>query len=817
MSNFQAIEKKWQQRWEKEKAFEAKEGSKKKMYILEMFPYPSGSGLHMGHAFNYTVGDIYTRFKRMQGYNVLYPMGYDSFGLPAENAAIKEKTHPKPYTEKAIKNFIAQQKALGLSYDWNRMFKTSDPEYYKWNQFFFLQFLKKGLAYRKNASVNWCPKCDTVLANEQVHQGTCWRHSDTDVEIRQLEQWFIKTTAYAEELLKDIDKLEWPERIKIMQRNWIGKSEGTEVDFPLDGTKKKLPIFTTRIDTLFSVTFLVIAPEHPLVQELIKDNPKKKGVEQFINKVVIGEKFSRTDEGKQKEGVFTGKYAINPATKEKIPIWIANFVLMDYGTGIVMADAHDERDYDFAQKYKIPLRIVLKPKDGKERERPIEEFGILCNSGQFNGLTSEKAIPEIQKWLISQKAGRKITQYKLRDWLVSRQRYWGTPIPIIYCKECGIVPVPEKDLPVLLPERVTFGKGNPLESSKEFINVKCPACKKPARRETDTMDTFMDSSWYFLRYTDNHNNKQPFDKKKASYWMPVDQYIGGAEHATMHLIYARFFTKVLRDLGYVSIDEPFPKLFTQGMLHKDGFVMSKSRGNVVLPEEVSKQVGIDTARFFLVSIASADKDREWSEEGIAGSARFVNKIMEYVQSSKPSKSSPRTLHHINKAIKDITENIERFNYNLAAINIRDLMNKVEPQISKQELEIIIKLLAPFCPHIAEELWEKTGHKEMVCYASWPTADIKKIDMNIEKQDTYTTTAINDILNISKLVKEKQGKEPTKVYLYVLPQEAEIYLIDEIKKSVNKEVTIYKVNDKNKHDPQNKSSKAKPGKPAIYME
>ena len=810
------ISKKWQKRWEEKKAFAVKEDpKKKKFFCCDFFPYPSGSGLHMGHAFNYTVGDIYARFKRMQGFNVLYPMGYDSFGLPAENAAIKEKQHPKTYTEKAIKNFVIQQKALGLSYDWTRMLKTSDPEYYRWNQYFFLKFYEKGLIYRKKASVNWCPRCTTVLANEQVHSGKCWRHSDTDVEVKQLEQWFIKTTEYADELLKEIDKLDWPERIKIMQRNWIGKSQGTMAKFKLKETKEFLEIFTTRIDTIFSVTFLVMAPDHPKALELVKGTQYEKPAMEFIKKI------TRTSEKVDiaKEGFFTGRYAINPATGKEIPIYLANFVVMEYGTGIVMADAHDQRDYEFAKKYNIPLIKVLKPKDGSEwnEDLAFEGFGILYNSEEFNGLTSEEAIHKIRVWLEKKGLARKATQYKLRDWLISRQRYWGTPIPMIHCKDCGIVPVPEKDLPVLLPEKITFGKGNPLETNEKFINVKCPKCKKPAKRETDTMDTFFDSSWYFLRYIDNKNKKHPFDKKKASYWMPVDQYIGGAEHATMHLIYARFFTKVLRDLGYVSVSEPFPKLFNQGMLHKNGFVMSKSRGNVVSPEEVSKEYGIDTARFFLVSLAAPDKDREWTDTGISGSARFITKVMDYFKSVKISKSSDKTQHYINKSIKEVTEAIEKFQYHIATIKIREIFDHIGTEISKDDLQSIIKLLSPFCPHLAEELWEKTGNKEFVSLSSWPIADSKKINDQFDKQDQMTNQLITDITNISNLIKEKQGKEANKIYLYVLPQEAVKYNKEEIERRIKKEITIYKVNDKNKYDPQGKSSKAKPGKPAVYIE
>src|SRR3989344_2279784 len=633
MIGFKKIEKKWQEKWEKKKVFEVKEG-KKKFYVLEMFPYPSSQGLHMGHAFNYTIGDIYARFKRMKDFNVLYPMGYDSFGLPAENAAIQAKIHPKKFTEKAIQNFIKQQKALGLSYDWNRIISTCEPEYYRWNQYFFLKFLEKGLVYRKKATVNFCRKCDTVLANEQVHNVRCWRHKDVDVETKQLEQWFIKTTKYADELLK-VDKLEWPERIKIMQKNWIGKSYGTEILFEINNEKWK--IFTTRPDTIYGVTFMVISAQHEMLMELVSEK-EKKNVEKFLKNI------KKNDEDLEKEGVFTGSYAINPLTNEKIPVYASNFVLADYGSGMVMAvPAHDQRDFEFAKKYKIHIKIVIQPEgytiNTDKMSRAYTGEGKLVNSGKFSGINNRDAIEKITKYLQENKLGKKDIQYKLKDWLVSRQRYWGTPIPVVYCEECGVVPVPEKELPVRLPEKVKFGKGNPLETNKIFLEVKCYNCGGKAKRETDTMDTFFDSSWYFLRYCDSKNNKEPFEKKKIEYWMPVDQYIGCAEHACMHLIYARFFVKALRDLGFLKFDEPFKKLFNQGMLHgNDGSVMSKSIGNVVLPEEVSDKYGIDTARLFLLSLGSPDKDRTWSDSGIGGSFRFINSLFFYFKKVKISKN-----------------------------------------------------------------------------------------------------------------------------------------------------------------------------------
>lgn len=811
--DFKRVEKKWQDKWEKEKVFEVKEGKKKKYYVLEMFPYPSGSGLHMGHAFNYTIGDIFARFKRMNGFNVLYPMGYDALGLPAENAAIKAKSHPKKFTDEAIANFIKQQKALGLSYDWSRLVKTCEPEYYRWNQYFFLKFLEKGLVYRKKAPVNWCPKCETVLANEQVHNGMCWRHEDTNVEIKHLEQWFIKTTKYSEELLEMAEGLEWPERIKKLQKNWIGKSHGTEILFSINN--EKWAIFTTRPDTIYGVTFMVVSAQHPRLMELVtKEN--KKDVEKFLKKLKsVSEKEM---EEMEKQGAFTGSYAINPINNEKIPVYAGNFVVADYGSGIVMAvPGHDQRDYEFAKKYKIDIKEVIKRENSSIKERAYVEKGKLVNSKEFNGMDNEKAKEEITKYLEKKNLGKKTINYKFRDWLVSRQRYWGTPIPIIYCDKCGIVSVPEKDLPVLLPEKVSFGKGNPLLTNKEFVNVKCPKCGGKARRETDTMDTFFDSSWYYLRYCDNKNNKEAFDKKKVEYWMPVDQYIGGAEHACMHLIYARFFTKALRDLGFVKFDEPFTRLYNQGMLHgADGFVMSKSRGNVILPEQVSDKYGIDTARLFLVSVASPDKDVEWDENGIQGSFRFVNKIFEYIKNVKIGKSSKRIESKINKTIKEITDDIENLRYNLAVIKLRSLFDSFEPAISKKDLESFLKLLAVFAPHIGEELWEKIGNKGFISLESWPVADNSKIDENFEKQEQAVEKLKEDILNIIKII-ESKGEKKEKVYVYCLPSEIAFYDENLISEKVGKSVKIFAVNDKSKYDPTNKSKNAKPGKPAVFLE
>ncbi|MCX6801199.1 MAG: leucine--tRNA ligase [Candidatus Diapherotrites archaeon] len=760
--DFASVEKKWQSEWEKAGVFKTEENSKKpKIYVLEMFPYPSGSGLHMGHTLNYTIGDVFARFKRMNGFNVLYPMGYDAFGLPAENAAIKAGVHPKKYTEESIQTFMKQQKGLGLSYDWSKLLATCNPDYYKWNQYFFLKFFEKGLAYRKKAAVNWCPDCETVLANEQVHSGKCWRHEETDVEIRHLEQWFLKTTSYSDELLECIPKLQWPARIKSIQENWIGKSFGTEILFEING--KKWPIFTTRPDTIFGVTFMVVSAQHPRLNGLVTAAQKRE-VDDFLRKIKSTSEKDTTE--LEKEGAFTGSYATNPLTNENVPIYAGNFVVADYGSGMVMAvPAHDQRDFEFAKKYNIPVKVVIQPK-GKNISAELigEAFvdeGVLVNSTKFSGLESKKSIEEITEHLEKIGLGKKTVNYKFRDWLISRQRYWGTPIPVVYCEKCGIVPVPEKDLPVLLPEKVEFGKGNPLLSNKEFVNVKCPKCGGTSRRETDTMDTFFDSSWYFLRYCDNKNSKVPFDKKKIEYWMPVDQYIGGAEHACMHLIYARFFTKALRDLGFVSFDEPFTKLFNQGMLHgSDGHVMSKSRGNIVLPEEVSKKYGIDTARLFLLSQAAPDKDMGWKEEGIEGSLRAVMKIVSYFENPRPGKSSRKIESKIHRAIRNITSDIENFRYNFAIINLRKLFDAIEGEekVSKEHLEIFLKLLHPICPHITEELWRAIGNKALVASEKWPECDAKLIDENLERIEAAVSSLRLDILRIKELAKlEKVSK------------------------------------------------------------
>ncbi len=757
-NTFKKLADKWQAKWDKEKVFEVTEDKKKKkFYVLEMYPYPSASGLHMGHAFNYIIGDVYARHKLMQGFNVLHPMGFDSFGLPAENAAIKEKRHPKEFTEKAIKNFVEQQKQLGLTYDWTRNLKSHDPAYYKWNQYFFLKFYEKGLAYKKKAPVNWCPECDTVLANEQVHNGMCWRHKETEVTVKHLEQWFIKTTEYAEELLKKADILDWPERIKAMQKNWIGRSEGAEIIFGINGTPWK--VFTTRPDTLYGATFMVVSAQHPELLSLVTDEQRAE-VEKLVKKIHT---TKQEDMGLlEKEGAFTGSYAEHPLTKEKIPVYAGNFVLADYGSGMVMAvPAHDQRDFEFAKKYKVHIRTVVQPgKPIKELKEAYTGEGILVNSDKFTGLESGEAKKGIVNELKKKKLGGKAVSYKLKDWLVSRQRFWGTPIPIVYCEKCGEQPVPEKELPIKLPDKAVLGKGNALQNSKEFLEVKCPKCKGKARRETDTMDTFFDSSWYYLRFVDANNSKEAFDKVNAKYWMPVDFYTGGAEHACMHLIYARFFTKALRDLGFLEVDEPFTKLFNQGMIHgKDGYVMSKSRGNVVNPTEFMEGKGTDPLRFFLVSVASPDKDLMWSDTGVEGSYKFLSRVLKHSENVKFGKTSKRIGSKLHQSIKKVTHNIEQLKYNLAVIAIRELFEAIqEEEISKEDYLAFVKLLAPFTPHLAEELWEKHGSKGFISKAKWPVHDDKKIDLKQEYLEEVNENLRRDIIDLLRLVKIKKPSE-----------------------------------------------------------
>ncbi len=774
--DFHNIERKWQQKWEEKKIFKARPKGKKYTNI-EMLPYPSALGLHMGHARNYIIGDVNARYKRLQGFSVLYPMGYDSFGLPAENAAIKEGIHPKIYTEKAIKNYIRQQKALGLSYDWDRILMTHEKEYYKWDQWIFLQFLKNKLAYKKKSPVNWCSQCNTVLANEQVTNGFCWRHPDNPVEIKELDQWFFKTTDYADELLKDLEKLNWPEKIKEMQRNWIGKSNGVLIKFKIKDANEIIQVFTTRPDTICGVTFLAFSSQHPKIQDIIANTRNTSALQSFINKALTGDKYAETE----KEGIFTGKYAINPITNEDIPIFIANFVLYEYGTGIIMAvPAHDQRDYEFAKKYSVPIKTVIQPRE----KQPLQNQayvgdGILVNSHQFNGLENKEAIKQVAKFLKKNKLGKETTQYKLRDWLISRQRYWGAPIPIIYCTNCGIVPVPEKDLPVILPESVDFKTGgNPLATNEKFVNVKCPKCHQKAKRETDTMDTFVDSSWYFLKYC-SPKSKKIFDNE-VNFWMPIDMYIGGREHATGHLIYFRFFTKVMKDLGLLKISEPALTLYNHGDVNKDGLRMSKSRGNVVDPLDTVKKYSADTLRFFIILVSSPDKTLEWDERGIEGSHKFLKKTYSLLE--KKLEATDKLLQNkMHRAIKEVTENIEEFKLNNTVIKLMeyvDFLNKRET-ISKESLEVICKLLNPFCPHLTEEMWEKLGNKNFLALQKWPKYNERYIDDELEFTEELIENTKKDIEQVFKLI-QRDGK----VALFVA-EEWKYSFFKKLKKEIEK--------------------------------
>lgn len=780
--DFYKIAKKWQQEWERNEIFKVKEDKNKpKFYCLEMFPYPSGY-LHMGHVRNYSIGDAYARFKRMNGFNVLYPMGYDSFGLPAENAAIKHGANPKEWTEKNIEGIKKQQKEMGFSYDWSREIATHKEEYYKWNQWLFIQFWKKGLVYQKEGLVNWCPSCKTVLANEQVIDGKCWR-CNSEVEKRNLKQWFLKITAYADRLLKDLDKLEgWPEPVKTMQRNWIGRSEGTLIKFKVKDTDLELATFTTRVDTIYGITYLVIAPEHPLTQELIKDLENRAEAEKFIQECLKESYESRTAEDKEKRGFFTGKYAINPVNNEAVPIYIANYVLGDYGTGVVMAvPAHDQRDFMFAKKYNLPIKVVIQPEDyeldPEKMTRAYTEPGILVNSGKFNGMNNLEAIPEIQKYLEENNWGGKTVNYKLRDWLISRQRYWGTPIPMIYCENCGVVPEKEENLPVRLPEDVKFtGSGNPIETSKTFVETTCPYCGGKARRETDTMDTFFDSSWYFLRYTSPREDKQPFDKEKVEYWLPVDQYIGGIEHAVLHLLYSRFFTKVLYDLGLVNFEEPFTRLLTQGMVIKDGAKMSKSLGNVVDPQEFNQKYGPDTSRLFILFAASPEKELDWRDRAAEGTYRFLVKLYNNVISAKELiKNNERKeldnydkyiLSVINRGVKEVSDMFENFKFNLATARIMQISDElftyirrqdINSKVLKESIETLLKLISPMTPHIAEELWHELGNNSFISLEKWPSYDENLIDDKLEFLINLHKSVAEDIRTIKKLVNEDVKK------------------------------------------------------------
>jgi leucyl-tRNA synthetase len=773
MVDFKAIQDKWQKRWTEERVFRAIEDkNRKKFYCLEMFPYPSASFLHMGHVKCYSIGDVIARFKRMNRYNVLYPMGFDSFGLPAENASKKAGIHPRKYTENAISKITEYMKGLGLSYDWDRTIATHRPEYYKWNQYFFIKFFEKGLVYRKKASVNFCTHCNTVLANEEVENGRCWR-CENEVVQKELDQWFFKTTAYADQLLDDIKKLDWSDRLKTIQENWIGKSHGVFVNFHLDNNEKTLfPIFTTRPDTIFGVTFMVIALNHPKLMQYIKDTPYEETVLKFI---ADSKKAEAADDKAflEKAGVFTGLYAINPLNDEKVPIYAGNFVVADYATGMIMAvPAHDQRDFEFARKYDIAMKTVIKGGE-KSEDKAYTSDGTLVNSGQFNGLVNQDAIEKISEHIEKNRLGKRTVQYKLKDWLISRQRYWGTPIPMMYCDNCGTVAVAEKDLPLLLPEDVDFSKtGNPILTSKEFKNAKCPKCHSDAARETDTMGGFMDSSWYFLRYCSPNSHDMPFSRDQVDYWMPVDQYIGGIEHAVGHLIYSRFFSKVLRDMGMLGFDEPFNALFNQGILHKDGRRMSKSHGNVVTQDEIADKYGIDTARLFILFLAAPEKDVEWSDKGIEGSFRIINKAYRLFEDFKDGKTvsisgkkDSYAVSRKNLSIKNITRFINDFKFNNAIIEMTGLVDYLSNNKENISQEIFIGclkdlalLLNPFTPHVSEECWEMIDGHGFASLASWPEYMDESIDMSLLHVEEIADNTKKDIYSVLELSKISQPNE-----------------------------------------------------------
>jgi leucyl-tRNA synthetase len=752
----QSVEARWQKIWEDQHAFWADaDPDRPKYYLLEMLPYPSGT-LHMGHMRNYTIGDTIARYRRMRGYNVVHPMGWDAFGLPAENAAIQRNIHPREWTLRNVEEFKKVCYRFGFSYDWRREIATCDPEYYKWNQWIFLRMLERDLAYKKKSRVNWCPKCQTVLANEQVIDGKCWRHEDTQVEVRDIEQWFYRITKYTEELLSGLEELGdgWPERVVTMQRNWIGKSKGARVRFDVANMPgKSIEVFTTRIDTIYGASAVILAAGHPLLKDLLAGSATRAEAEAQLAAM---RQTSVKDEDvatAEKNGFFTGQYAANPFTKEKLPIWVGNFVLMEYGTGAIMAvPAHDQRDFEFCTKYKLPIPIVIQPDDAapltpETLKESSPDYGTLINSGPYTGLRSGDALAKMTADAEAGGFGRGETTYRLRDWGISRQRYWGTPIPIIYCEKDGIVPVPDVDLPVRLPDKVSItGEGqSPLAGSPEFVNVKCPKCGGPARRETDTMDTFVDSSWYFLRYLDPHNDKQPFDSELAKYWFPVDQYIGGITHAILHLLYARFFTKVLRDLGLVTVNEPFTRLFCQGMILKGGMVMSKSKGNVVGAMEMAEKYGADTGRLYTLFAAPPEKDMEWSEASVEGCARFLNRVFRVVERhadfvrnhaagigdlSGATEKEKVLLRKTHQAVRRVSHDLEeRWHFNSAIAVLMELVNEiyaqepleegVRPTVAKEVLELLVLMIAPMSPHLSEELWEMLGHSGGLMRASWP--------------------------------------------------------------------------------------------------
>jgi leucyl-tRNA synthetase len=795
MSQYQAdyIEQKWQERWEKDHLFAAQaDPEREKYYVLEMFPYPSGR-IHMGHVRVYTIGDVIARFKRMRGYNVLHPMGWDAFGLPAENAAIKHNTHPAEWTYANIDEMRSQLKRLGYSLDWDRELATCDPSYYRWEQLFFLKFWDQGLVYRKKAPVNWCPDCQTVLANEQVEDGECWRCGSV-VEQKELAQWFLRITAYADELLDDLQTLgqDWPERVRAMQENWIGRSVGAEIDFPVPDLDQRIKVFTTRPDTLFGATFMSLAPEHPMVEDLIKDRPQAKEVNDFVRRMQTTDQSLRTAEDMEKEGVFTGAYCLNPVTQESIPIYVANFVLMAYGTGAVMAvPAHDQRDFEFASKYGLKIREVIKPL-GHEEQTELEAAyagpGSLINSGTFDGLDNETAKGRITEHLAEHGLAQKAINYRLRDWNISRQRYWGAPIPVIYCDSCGVVPVREEDLPVVLPTSVKIRADgrSPLPETEDFVHTTCPQCGRPGKRETDTMDTFVESSWYFARYTSARLDSAPFAPRELSYWMPVDQYIGGIEHAILHLLYARFFTKALRDLGYLEHSEPFSHLLTQGMVLKDGAKMSKSKGNIVDPNEMLVRFGADTTRLFTLFASPPEKDLDWNDQGVEGAHRFLHRLWRHYQQLEPTLTPIGPCARLNrqdltKAERDlrrkehetllkVSRDLEhefQFNTCIAAVmELINALNAAQGELSqtdkgKQVLSSVwstsLLCLYPMVPHICEELWARTGYDRCLAQCSWPDHDPEAL----HKDELLIVVQVNGKLRGKLFVPSGAGQEEIK--------------------------------------------------------
>ncbi|MDD5085062.1 MAG: leucine--tRNA ligase [Candidatus Omnitrophica bacterium] len=745
---FDAIEPKWQKFWEDQGLFRVDvDNPVSKYYCLVMFPYPSAA-LHVGHGRNYIIGDAVARYKMMRGFCVLSTMGFDAFGLPAENAAIKGGLHPKVSTLNNIANMKRQLHQWGCGYDWPKEVISCLPEYYKWTQWVFLKLYEKGLAYKKRQAVNWCPSCQTTLANEQVVDGSCER-CETKVIEKELEQWFFKITSYADRLLEDLSLLEgWPERVRTMQANWIGKSHGVDISFPVVDEKEPLHCFTTRVDTIFGATYIVLAPEHPRLGSLLRAVDNRAEVERAVSGMKAQDIITRTSTETEKVGVFTGRYAINPMTGEKIPIWVGNYVLMEYGTGSIMCvPAHDERDFQFAKRYSLPIRVVIDrprdPLDVKSMSGAYVEEGVMVNSGPFNGISSREAMEKIADDMEKRKIGKRTVNYRLKDWLISRQRYWGAPIPIIYCKKCGIVPVPEKDLPVVLPDDVKFQPTgvSPLKGDEGFKHAKCPKCKSEAEREVDTMDTFVDSSWYFLRYLSADDPKKPFDSKRVNNWLPVDQYIGGVEHAILHLLYSRFIVKVFYDLNLVSFKEPFQRLFTQGMIIKDGAKMSKSKGNVVSPDELIERYGVDTVRLYTLFIGPPEKDAEWNDQGVEGAYRFLGRFWRLVDGindwnveGKVEANVLRRMAH--ETIKKVTDDLEGdFHFNTAISTIMELLNAVyqfrpkdetDRALLKECAKTMVLLLSPFTPHICEELWRRLGHKASVLKESWPRYEEKHL-------------------------------------------------------------------------------------------